>query len=94
MESVKGSHKPGWCWLLFACVLAALVVIAAFVALSRDFHFFRSDDSRHARSIVVDKYADALTIAMQFFDVQKCMLSFSSLRIIDYHFYCFFSLQN
>ncbi|XP_074376812.1 endoglucanase 10-like [Apium graveolens] len=70
MESKKQRAELGWCWWLFVAVFAGLVVIAAFLTLWKDFHFFRSRNSRDHHG-TVDKYVDALDIAMQFFDIQK-----------------------
>ncbi|OIT00453.1 PREDICTED: endoglucanase 2-like [Nicotiana attenuata] len=59
-----------WFWrglVLFSFV--ALVIAAVLFSFSKYFH--RSDSSKADTHQVVDKYANALIIAMQFFDVQK-----------------------
>lgn len=84
MEPKEGRDKLGWCWWLLVSVIVALVVTAAFITLWRDFHYFHSNNS-HAHRVMVDKYADALSIAMQFFDIQKCIQSLSKLEL---HFLC------
>uniref|UniRef100_A0A5B7B8W6 Endoglucanase n=1 Tax=Davidia involucrata TaxID=16924 RepID=A0A5B7B8W6_DAVIN len=65
--------SKGWCWWLLVLVIATLVVAAAGFTLWRNFH--RSDsEAAHvpgSPGAIVDKYAYALNIAMQFFDVQK-----------------------
>lgn len=71
MDSKKERAKLGWCWWLFVSLFAGLVVAAAFLTLWKDFHFFRSRNSRDHGT--VDKYVDALSIAMQFFEIQKCI---------------------
>lgn len=56
---------------LLVLAIAVLVTVASTITLwknSQYFHIFHIS-SKHR---VVDKYADALGIALQFFDVQKC----------------------
>lgn len=70
-------YSKGWCgWLIVICI-AALVVTAAVLAVRKK--------SRHAEpapvpgppGAVTRKYADALSVAIQFFDVQKGTVSVS-----------------
>lgn len=71
METEKPKSREWGVWLL-VLVIAILVMAASYITLRRDFRplnvFHRSQ--RHPK--IVDKYADALGIALQFFDVQKC----------------------
>ncbi|XP_059624657.1 endoglucanase 24-like [Cornus florida] len=71
MEAKEKSK--GWCWWLFVLVYAGLVVAMAIFTLWRRFDGSGSKAARvpGTPGVVVDKYAGALTIAMQFFDVQK-----------------------
>lgn len=71
MKSKEPIAKLGWCWWLFVSVFAGLVVAAAFLTMWKDFHIFRSRNSHDHGT--VDKYVDALNIAMQFFEIQKCI---------------------
>lgn len=64
-----------WGWLLTVSVIASIVVAAAVLTLLRQLNHRNSSDSVLGnRRPIVDKYADALSIAMQFFDVQKCKI--------------------
>ncbi|KAL0379155.1 UNVERIFIED_CONTAM: Endoglucanase 24 [Sesamum radiatum] len=62
----------GWGWWLLVLAIATLVMAASYITLGRNFGrlnvlFHRS--RKHPG--VVEKYADALAVALQFFDVQK-----------------------
>ncbi|XP_051141183.1 endoglucanase 24-like isoform X2 [Andrographis paniculata] len=62
--------KRGGC--LMVLVIGVLVMAASFITLSKSFKhadFFPYPLRRH--SMIVQKYGDALAIALQFFDVQK-----------------------
>lgn len=70
--------KSGGCigWFLVLVILA--VIAAAIVLVIKK----KAGNSDHVAPVpgppgaVVQKYGDALKVAMQFFDVQKCRLSF------------------
>lgn len=69
--------SKGWCWWLLVFVIGALVVAATVLTLLRNIKHFKSHRNRgHHPAHIVPKYADALEIAMQFFDVQKCTGNF------------------
>ncbi|KAL0332726.1 UNVERIFIED_CONTAM: Endoglucanase 24 [Sesamum calycinum] len=77
LECMGTDEKPkpgarGWGWWLLVLAIATLVMAASYITLGRNFGrlnvlFHRS--RRHPG--VVEKYADALAVALQFFDVQK-----------------------
>ncbi|KAK4393845.1 Endoglucanase 24 [Sesamum angolense] len=77
LECMETDEKPkpgarGWGWWLLVLAIATLVMAASYITLGRNFGrlnvlFHRS--RRHPG--VVEKYADALAVALQFFDVQK-----------------------
>ncbi|KAL0449749.1 UNVERIFIED_CONTAM: Endoglucanase 24 [Sesamum latifolium] len=76
LECMGTDEKPkaarGWGWWLLVLAIATLVMAASYITLGRNFGhlnvlFHRS--RRHPG--VVQKYADALAVALQFFDVQK-----------------------
>lgn len=66
----KEPHKDkGWVWRGLILVIMALVLAAVLISFRKYVH--RSNSSEADAHQVVDKYANALSIAMQFFDVQK-----------------------
>lgn len=67
-EKTKESRGGRGRWLL-VFFLAILVIVASCITLRRNLNLFHR--TRHP-DIVGHKYADALGIALQFFDVQKC----------------------
>lgn len=62
--------KGGWLWWLPVLVFAAIVVTMSVLTILKFVHHLKR--SPHRPQKVIQKYADALEIAMQFFDVQKC----------------------
>ncbi|KAL5985937.1 hypothetical protein ACLOJK_027927 [Asimina triloba] len=69
-----GKYTKGWIWWLIVLLIAGLVVTAAVITIRR-----KSGGSKGAAEpvpgppgAITKKYADALKIALQFFDVQKC----------------------
>ena len=65
-------------------VIAALVVAASLITLWKNFSRLGSKGHHDSRATIVDKYAAALSIAMQFFNVQKCkQLTFSPILHLD-----------
>lgn len=77
----KSKHDSSeWHWWLMVATIAVLVVIAASITIWRDLHELQNKVSgvRMPPNGVAQNYSDALHIAMQFFDVQRCNLkSFS-----------------
>ncbi|XP_048335449.2 endoglucanase 2-like isoform X2 [Ziziphus jujuba] len=64
--------KGGWFWSwLLVFVIGALVVAATVLTLLRNINHFKLNRHRGHPEHIVPKYADALEIAMRFFDVQK-----------------------
>ncbi|XVF59759.1 hypothetical protein PTKIN_Ptkin07bG0301700 [Pterospermum kingtungense] len=66
----KASKSRGLFLFLLVLLFGALVVTAAVLTILRDFHYFKRNRAPSHPSIN-QKYADALEIALQFFDVQK-----------------------
>ncbi|KAL3723745.1 hypothetical protein ACJRO7_035850 [Eucalyptus globulus] len=64
----EGQKSKGWFWWVLVTVIAVLVIVAVALTILKDFH---SKAAKVHHSPVEQKYADALGIAMQFFDVQK-----------------------
>ncbi|XAR73785.1 Cellulase [Bertholletia excelsa] len=61
-----------WFWRFFVLVFAAVVVTVSALTLWNKFHGSHPQgDPRPEPPVVEEKYAKALSIAMQFFDVQK-----------------------
>lgn len=67
-------ESKSWLWWLLVFVIGALVIAAGILTILRnyfrDHHSQQSSISNHPNA-VVKKYADALEVALQFFDVQK-----------------------
>nr|XP_023884383.1 endoglucanase 24-like [Quercus suber] len=68
-EVAEQTKSKGWCWYLIVFVIGALVVAAATLTILKNFH--NSAKPTSIPGAIVEKYADALEIALQFFDVQK-----------------------
>lgn len=71
MEAGK-EKVGGGKWWLTVLVIFVLVGAGSYVSLRREFRslsLFRRPDKQ---PVIVGEYADALSIALQFFDVQKC----------------------
>lgn len=78
----KSSTKyRGWAWSLLAFIMAVLVAIVAGLTLwdwyrkSKYAHDHHHHHLLRPPATVDDKYANALGVAMQFFEVQKCIIS-------------------
>ena len=71
------TKSKGWSWMLLVIFFAALVLLACAFTLWYDVHRSRRSQHRPARPprAVDEKYANALGVAMQFFEVQKCTMS-------------------
>ncbi|KAH6760062.1 glycosyl hydrolase 9B7 [Perilla frutescens var. frutescens] len=70
MEAEK--HKlRGWKWWLTVLVISMLVVAASYITLRKEFPSLNIFHRSQRRPKIVGKYADALSIALVFFDVQK-----------------------
>jgi len=70
VEDTKSNFR--WCWFLLVSVIAILVIVAGVLAIIEDLKDSKKDSASHHPGPIVKKYADALEIALQFFDVQKC----------------------
>lgn len=74
----RKSKSRGWCGWFLVLIILALVVGAVVYTIKK--RIAKSDDDSPVPGppgAVQKKYADALNIAMQFFDVQKCITSSS-----------------
>lgn len=72
----KSRSKGCWAWLLVLVVLA-LVVTAIVVAIVKKKSNSSDDDDGPVPGppgAITQKYSDALKLAVQFFDIQKCKL--------------------
>ncbi|KDP46724.1 hypothetical protein JCGZ_06512 [Jatropha curcas] len=68
-KQAEDTKFKGWdCWLL-VLLIGVMVLIAAGYTILRSFNHFKK--SSHHNGAIVKKYADALEVALQFFDVQK-----------------------
>ncbi|KAL0360565.1 UNVERIFIED_CONTAM: Endoglucanase 10 [Sesamum radiatum] len=63
----KKKSKGLWCWSMLALVVLAIVAVILLVVMVKT----KPDDGSGPPGEPVKKYADALKLAMQFFDVQK-----------------------
>lgn len=72
------SKKGGWCGWIIALIVAAAAA-GAIVVLVMKKHKDSSTDAASGAS--EKKYGDALKIAMQFFDVQKCKVPYDILKL-------------
>lgn len=70
------SRSKGWCGWLLVLVIVALIVGAIVIAIKKKQSDNNSDDDAAPvpgpPGAISQNYADALKIALQFFDVQKC----------------------
>lgn len=53
-------------------MIAILVIVAGVLAILEDLKDSKKNSASHHPGPIVKKYADALEMALQFFDVQKC----------------------
>ncbi|GAA0185464.1 hypothetical protein LIER_32752 [Lithospermum erythrorhizon] len=70
MEAEQSKSK-GWCWWLLVMIIAAVVITQTSLLLWRNFDKKDSGNFHQAHGPINDTYANAFSIAMQFFDVQK-----------------------
>ncbi|KAF8387731.1 hypothetical protein HHK36_026385 [Tetracentron sinense] len=66
-----GSKSKGWCWWLILIVIAAVAVTAAVITIRKKSHHSEAAPVPGPPGAIAKKYADALKIGLQFFDVQK-----------------------
>lgn len=65
-------HVGALCWWLTLSIIGILVVGAAILLILKRLHHHDSAQSSAVPTNIVQKYASALELALQFFDVQKC----------------------
>ncbi|RDX91928.1 Endoglucanase 24, partial [Mucuna pruriens] len=70
----KNHYVGALCWWLTVSIIAVLVLCAAVISLTTKFGHSGSAHFTSRPTNVVQKYASALELALQFFDVQKCNL--------------------
>lgn len=67
------SRSRGWCgWIIVLIVLAVVVAAVVLTIKKKSKHSNEAAPVPGPPGAPVKKYGDALQIAMQFFDVQKC----------------------
>ncbi|KAL5557572.1 hypothetical protein UlMin_039808 [Ulmus minor] len=73
MEAEKAveTKSNGWLWWVLVLVLGALVAAASVLTLIGYFKHSKPSRTRNRQGPIVDEYASALEVAMQFFDIQK-----------------------
>ena len=74
-EPNKKHYVGALCWWLTVSIIAVLVVDAGVLSLITKHGFGHSNSpevTSHHPTYVIQKYASALELALQFFDVQKC----------------------
>lgn len=84
-EAADKAKSKGWFWWLIVSVIGALVVTAGTLTILRHFHHSGPPSIPRQPGAIVEKYADALETALQFFDVQKCT---TNLSLYPPHFEC------
>ncbi|KAE8010609.1 hypothetical protein FH972_006966 [Carpinus fangiana] len=70
-EAAEKAKSKGWFWWLIVSVIGALVVTAGTLTILRNFRHSGPSSVPHHPGAIVQKYADALETALQFFDIQK-----------------------
>lgn len=74
-KSPQEHRKWGFTSMIVVVLLASLVSVASALTFWKYFHGFHPRKSHH--DVIIDgKYKNALTVALGFFDVQKCIISF------------------
>lgn len=91
MGEEKSSKGGCLGWFLVIIVLAAIVAGIVIAFRSKFHHSDKPEPVPGPPGAIVTKYSDALKLAMQFFDVQKCEFSmipsFFSSNLIGYRIY-------
>ena len=81
------SRSRGWCgWIIVLIVLAVVVAAVVLTIKKKSKHSDEAAPVPGPPGAPIKKYGDALQIAMQFFDVQKCKVS------LNFFFSLFFVL--
>ena len=70
-KEAEALKSRGLFWWLLVLLIGALVVITAVLTILRDIHYLKKN--RAPTHPINKNYADALEIALQFFDIQKCI---------------------
>ncbi|KAF9682214.1 hypothetical protein SADUNF_Sadunf05G0085300 [Salix dunnii] len=60
VEDTKSNYR--WCWFFLVSMIAIIVIVAN----------SKKNSTSHHPGPIMKKYVDALEIALQFFNVQKC----------------------
>ena len=75
MESKQEKWK-GWCWWILVLAIAAMVVASAILTIWNNYRHSKVSSVPDRQGKIAEKYAEALKIAIQFFDIQKCSITY------------------
>lgn len=73
MES-KQEKSKGWCWWILVLAIAAMVVASAVLTVWHNCRRSKMSSVPDRPGKIAENYAEALKIAIRFFDIQKCTI--------------------